>query len=68
MNKSKLIVLVVFALILIAFFALGGYEYLDKNKIEQSIQTINTYYQDHVMLTALIFFVVYTGKYQVGGQ
>ncbi len=59
MNKTKLIVLVALALLIVAFFALGGHRYLTFDAIKAQQGAIEAYYATHPWQTALVFFLIY---------
>lgn len=58
MNK-KVILIGVIGLLFIAFFALDLQQYFSLEFIKSKQQAFNSYYQQNMVLTLLIFFVVY---------
>ena len=59
MSRSKLLVFVVIAALVVAFFALDLKQYLSIEFFQSKRAAIDAYYQAHPVQTAAIFFAVY---------
>jgi pyruvate/2-oxoglutarate dehydrogenase complex dihydrolipoamide dehydrogenase (E3) component/uncharacterized membrane protein YdjX (TVP38/TMEM64 family) len=59
MKKSKLVVIAVIALLIGAFFALGGHRYLSFENIKAQQSSIQGLFGSHPWTTALVFFLAY---------
>ncbi len=59
MSKSRLVVLALIALLVVAFFALGGHRYLTFEAIKAQQAAILEYYQTRVWQTVAGYFVLY---------
>ena len=59
MNRNKLLVFIIIAALIAAFFALGGHHYLTKDYFLSQQAVINDYVQAHWAQAALIYFVLY---------
>jgi pyruvate/2-oxoglutarate dehydrogenase complex dihydrolipoamide dehydrogenase (E3) component/uncharacterized membrane protein YdjX (TVP38/TMEM64 family) len=59
MSKSRLVVLALIAVLIAAFFALGGHRYLTFDAIKAQQAAILEYYQSHVWQTVAGYFVIY---------
>jgi pyruvate/2-oxoglutarate dehydrogenase complex dihydrolipoamide dehydrogenase (E3) component/uncharacterized membrane protein YdjX (TVP38/TMEM64 family) len=59
MNRKKLIVFLIIAVLIAAFFALGGHTYLTKEYFLSQQAAIADYVQSHWAQAALIYFVIY---------
>ena len=59
MNRNKLLVFIIIAALIAAFFALGGHHYLSKDYFLSQQAVINDYVQAHWAQAALIYFVLY---------
>jgi len=59
MKRSKVFVFVVVALLIGAFFALGGHRYLSFENIKAQQSSVQALFGSHPRTTALVFFVAY---------
>jgi len=59
MNRSKIVVVAVLAVLIGAFFALGGHRYLSFENIKAQQSSIQALFGSHPWATALLFFLAY---------
>ncbi len=59
MKRSKIVVVAVLAVMIAAFFALGGHRYLSFDNIKAQQASIQALFGSHPWTTALLFFLAY---------
>ena len=59
MTRSRLLLVLALATLVVVFFALGGYRYLTFENMKQQQAAINAYYQAHAWQTVLGYFAFY---------
>lgn len=59
MSRTRLLVLAVVAVAVIAFFALGGPRYVSFENVKAQAAGFNQYYEAHRLQTVAVYFVVY---------
>ncbi len=59
MNRNKLLVFIIIAALIAAFFALGGHQFLTKDFFLSKQAEIAAYVQTHWLQAAAIYFVIY---------
>jgi pyruvate/2-oxoglutarate dehydrogenase complex dihydrolipoamide dehydrogenase (E3) component/uncharacterized membrane protein YdjX (TVP38/TMEM64 family) len=59
MSRSRLFVVAALALLVGAFFALGGHRYLTFDTVKAQVTAAQTYYASHRVETVAVYFVLY---------